>query len=476
MPRALANLQDFLDADSMTDELPEDFDRFTPAVLREKGTKAGHATPSHPLFDLCGRLAELHAEHERSVRVTLFCEARDDVRAALARGKREQALLYFDDLLKGLDQALAGDTGAALAQVIRQRFPVALVDEFQDTDSQQYRIFRRIYRGQKACGLFLIGDPKQAIYAFRGADIFTYMAAREDSQREGQCYTLGVNWRSGSGLVAAVNRLFGAASKPFVYDEHIPFQPVAAAPDADAAPLVLADGPPPPMQFWLLPLTEDNETSRPPGYIRRDSAAEAAASACAGHIAGLLSQADAGKARLGERPLQSADIAVLVRSHREGERMRDALRACGVSSVTLSQDSIFASEDAAELAILLQALGDISDERRLRAALATSLLGRTAEELDRLANDEVAWEALLAQFQGYRDHWLERGFMAALQLLIEEQAIARRLARRPDGERRLGNLLQLLELLQVASTEHPGCEALLRWFADQRAEGRSLPG
>lgn len=452
-------------------KLGTDFARLTPSGL-ERGTKAGQSPPAHPFFDLCARLQRLVPLAERAHWAEILHAARDYLRQALERRKRDEGLLYFDDLLRRLDQALEGEGAKALAEALRRRHPVALIDEFQDTDPQQYRIFRRVYAGQPGCGLFLIGDPKQAIYAFRGADIFTYMLAKDDSGKEGQQYTLGINWRSGSRLITALNALFTNAPRPFLFEEHIGYQPIKASPKADEKSLLVDGVEPVPLQFLMLALAEDNRTKQAPHCIRKEAARKESAQACAERVADLLSLADAGRATLGSRLLAPGDIALLVRTHREGDEVQQALRGCGVNSVTLSQDSVFASEDAKELAMVLGALGSLHDEGLVRVALATVLLGHDAATLDSLARDEIAWEAVLARFQGYWQRWQEQGPLVAVQSLIEEEGVAERLLRRPDGERRLTNLIQLLELLQVASVEHPGSDGLLRWFAEERAAGR----
>lgn len=451
-------------------DLDKHFERLTPEGI-QRGTKPGQTPPAHPFFTLCGRLQVLAPLAARAAVAEVLREARDAMRQALERRKRDEGLLHFDDLLRRLDQALEAQGGGAgpLAEAMRRRHPVALIDEFQDTDPQQYRIFRRVYGGRPGCGLYLIGDPKQAIYGFRGADIFTYMLAKDDSAREGHQWTLKVNWRSGTRLIAALNTLFGNARRPFVFEEHIAYHPVDPSPKADAEPLRLEGVEPVPLEFLLLALSETNQSKKPPGFIRKEAAREEAARGCAERVAGLLNLADAGRATLGGRPLSPGDIAFLVRTHREGEEVQHALRRCGVNSVTLSQDSVFTSEDAGELGVVLSALGALHDEGLVRAALATALLGYDAAALEALARDEILWESVLARLQGYRGQWQGQGPLVAMQHLIQAEGVAERLLRRPDGERRLTNLLQLLELLQVASAEHPGIDGLLRWFADQRA-------
>lgn len=467
--KAVGAAEELTSADQPPGILPAAFERLTPVGLA-KGTKPGHDPPTHQFFDLCGCFRELLDNVDTRSLALFLTRARRFVREALDSRKREEGLMYFDDLLRRLDLALAADGGEALAARIRERYPAALIDEFQDTDPQQYRIFRRVYGEQRACGLFLIGDPKQAIYSFRGADIFTYMRAREDSEHGGQ-YTLGVNWRSGSRLIEAVNTLFGTTHRPFIYEPHINFEPVRPSPGADGKPLLIDGVEPIPLQLWMLEIDEDNRTSRPPGFIRADAALRAAARACAEDIARLLNLAGAGRATIGGRALEPGDIALLVRTHREGDLVQQALRICGINSVSLSEDSVLATEDADELVTLLDALADLRDEGRVRAALATSLLGYGAIELERLGDDEMAWEGLLARFQSYRERWRQQGIMVAIQALLAAEQVPARLLRRPDGERRLTNLLQLLELLQVASADHSGIAGLLRWLADQRAGG-----
>jgi exodeoxyribonuclease V beta subunit len=445
-------------------DLPADFRRLTPGVLAEK-TKAGWEPPQHPFFSLCGELEPLPGRVERLRRAHFLAEALHDCRTALATRKEETRQLFFDDLLRRLDHALEGAGGEALAARLRARAPVALIDEFQDTDPLQYRIFKRIYGARPECGLYFIGDPKQAIYAFRGADVFTYIRARRETASVGSQYTLDVNWRSTPMLVQTINRLFERSTAPFVYSRDIPFHGVEAARGTDRAALEIRHVPPDPMWIWLL--------SHPEGAGERltkgDADAQAAAG-CAARIAGLLALGERGEASIGGRAVAARDIAVLVRTHREGDSVQAALRRVGVASVSLSQDSVFATEEAGDLAQLLEALADGADEGLIRGATASHLLGYRVSDLEALNEDEAAWEALLERFQGYRERWRQRGFMSAFQGLIHGEGVASRLLAWPDGERRLTNLLQLAELLQVAEQEHPGPDALRRWLADRRAE------
>ena len=457
---------DALVAGEMPFTLPKGFERFTPALLAQQ-TKAGQAVPDHRFFHRCGTFSSELETTLRAKRIRLIAEARTAIAAELAQSKHRRQVLFFDDLLRLLDQALAGDGGPALAAAIRRRFPVALIDEFQDTDPIQYRIFRRIYPQDEDGVLFLIGDPKQAIYSFRGADIFTYMQARDDAGPE-RIHTLGTNWRSAAGLVKAVNTLFSQARRPFVYDRHIPFMPVAPGPEADRKPLILDGKSPPPLQIVFIP-SAGLATTGKEARINADAARQSAARNCAEKIVHLLALGGQGRARIGDDPVKAADIAVLVRSHRDGMRIQEALRARGVASVSLSRESVFDTPEAESLERVLLALAGPGHEGRLRAALATGLMGWQAGRILGLDLDERDHDRLQVRFRGYRDLWLRRGFEAAFFALLDGEKVCRRLRAEADGERRLTNLLHLGELLQAASRGCAGIEGLLRWLADQRA-------
>ena len=451
----------------MPDTLPKDFDRLTPAMLAEQ-TKPGAEMPRHRVFDLCGRIQSLCETAARLPRALFLREARDAIRATMDREKARLRAMFYDDLLTHLDRALSVAGGDAFAERIRARLPAALVDEFQDTDPTQARIFQTIYGGRDDCCLLLCGDPKQAIYSFRGADIFAYMNAKRATREEVR-FTLGTNWRSSSRMVRAFNALFGSADNPFLFAPEIAYEDVAPSPRADGKPLLIDGVEPVPLQIRQLRLTDENESQSPKGWIRVGAARTALATHCAECVAELLTLADAGKATLGERALTSGDIAILVRSRHEGELVQEALRACGVASVTLSQDSVYGSEDAEAMGLVLEAIASPQDEPLLRAALATGVLGFDAHTLESLSEQETEWENVIDRFMGYRAAWDERGFIAAFQDLLDREDVAERLLARPDGERRLTNILQLAELLQVASREHGSIAALLAWFTEQRA-------
>ena len=442
--------------ETLSYQLPDALEKFAQSFLLER-TKAGGEPPVHPLFSAVESLLA------SSLTLTdlVLARAMVEIRDAVAREKRRRGELGFDDMLSRLDEALRGDSGEALASAIRQRFPVAMIDEFQDTDPQQYRIFRRIWRQQPETALLLIGDPKQAIYAFRGADIFTYMKARGDVAAH---YTLDTNWRSSPGMVGSVNRLFSLSDNPFMFRE-IPFLPVKAAAKNQGLRFTVDAADVPAMNVWLMP----GETVGAGDYQTF------MAQLCATQIRDWLSAGQQGRALLwrGEtsRPVQASDITVLVRNRLEAAQVREALQTLGIPSVYLSnRDSVFETLEAQELLWLLQAVLSPERENTLRSALATSMFGLTARDIENLNQDEQAWDALVEEFSEYRQIWRQRGVMPMLRALMTARHIAENLLATRGGERRLTDILHISELLQEAASQLESEHALVRWLTQHIAE------
>ncbi|MER3560224.1 exodeoxyribonuclease V subunit beta [Klebsiella pneumoniae] len=442
--------------ETLSYQLPDALEKFAQSFLLER-TKAGGEPPVHPLFSAVESLLA------SSLTLTdlVLARAMVEIRDAVAREKRRCGELGFDDMLSRLDEALCGDSGETLASAIRQRFPVAMIDEFQDTDPQQYRIFRRIWRRQPETALLLIGDPKQAIYAFRGADIFTYMKARGDVAAH---YTLDTNWRSSPGMVGSVNRLFSLSDNPFMFHE-IPFLPVKAAAKNKGLRFTVDAADVPAMNVWLMP----GDTVGSGDYQTF------MAQLCATQIRDWLSAGQRGRALLwrGEtsRPVQASDITVLVRNRLEAAQVREALQTLGIPSVYLSnRDSVFETLEAQELLWLLQAVLAPERENTLRSALATSMFGLTALDIENLNQDEQAWDALVEEFSEYRQIWRQRGVMPMLRALMTARHIAENLLATRGGERRLTDILHISELLQEAASQLESEHALVRWLAQHIAE------
>ncbi|WP_395302139.1 exodeoxyribonuclease V subunit beta [Enterobacter mori] len=440
-------------------QLPDALEKFSQRFLTER-TKADGIVPEHPLFVA---IESLLAE-PLTLNDLMITRAMTEIREAVAREKRRRGELGFDDMLSRLDAALCSENGEALAAAIRTRFPVAMIDEFQDTDPQQYRIFRRIWRQQPDTALLLIGDPKQAIYAFRGADIFTYMKARSEVAAH---YTLETNWRSAPGMVESVNTLFKQMDAAFMFRE-IPFLPVKFAEKNASLRFEFNGETQPAMNLWLL----DGEGCGVGDYQ------SAMAQHCAAQIRDWLSAGARGEAVLwrGEQanPVKASDITVLVRSRQEAALVRDALTLLNIPSVYLSnRDSVFETLEAQEMLWLLQAVLAPERESTLRSALASAMMGLNARDIDALNNDEDAWDNVVEEFAHYRERWQKRGVMAMLRELMAKRQIAENMLATAGGERRLTDILHISELLQEAGTQLESEHALVRWLSQQIADPNS---
>jgi exodeoxyribonuclease V beta subunit len=394
------------------------------------------------------------------------------VQQRLAHLKRQAGSFGFADMLQRLDAALAGPQGARLRERIITQTPVALIDEFQDTSALQYRLFDALYRtaaNDPATTLLLIGDPKQSIYRFRGADIHSYLAARRAT--EGRHYVLATNYRSTQALVAAVNTLFqraedrdGEGAFGFRHangvDNPLPF--VAVGAQGRPEQLVHTGGPVPPLS-----LVWDRQPCNGQDHVRRFAAR------CAAQIVAWLNDPACGFER-SDPPARSwvrlrpADIAVLVRSGREAQAVRRELRARGVASVYLSdRDSVFAGPEAADLLRWLRAVAAPTDVRLVRAALATATVGLSLAALAHLAQDDEAFDARCEQLRELHLVWQTQGVLTLLRQTLHRLDLPATWLAQPGGERRLTNVLHLAELLQDASSALDGEQALIRWLAEE---------
>lgn len=478
--------------DIETLDIKTGFERLTTQGIAEVW-KSG--TPlTHPALDAMAGLQRALASLPQPD-TALLRHAAQWVRHRFDQEKRRRAEMGFDDMLQRLDDALHGENGDRLADLIRTQFPVAMVDEFQDTDPVQYRIFDKVYQVEQNrddCALLMIGDPKQAIYAFRGADIFTYLRAR--SATEGRHASLDTNFRSTHAMVAAVNRVFGLAEDrlagrgAFLFrrgsGNPVPFLSVAAAgrkerftergaldrtAPADAASRHATPGNDAALTVWHMA----SDAPLGSGGYRHHFAG-----VCASEIVRLLnlsSQGEAGFARDNApgtpltplTPLRPADIAILVRDFAEARAIRGALSQRGVRSVYLSdKDSVFDGQEASDLLAWLKACAEPDLDRPLRAALATRTLALPLAALERINQDERHWEDRVMQFRQYRGLWRKQGVLPMLRRLLHDFDLPRALMQRPDGERVLTNLLHLAELLQQAASELDGEQAVIRHLAD----------
>ncbi len=454
LPTWVQSVTEFFEADpERAIALPKGFERFCNEALEEAG---GQDLLETPLVRACQLAHERFLEFEgrlqrHALRFKLALV--QFVRRELPRRTREKRALSFDDLLQRLHDALHASGGAALSHSLRQRYPVALIDEFQDTDPVQLGIFHAIYRDAPQTGLFLIGDPKQAIYSFRGADVYSYVSAARATD-ESRHYTMATNFRSDPSMVAAVNHVFSSAAHPFLLPD-IHFRPVRANAEADQlrrAGGESASG------LELLTLDEERGPSTPPPT-----------QALPRLIAADISRTLAANLRCKGEPLSPGDIAVLTRTNVQAFDVQSALRELLIPSVVLGDKSVYDSEEAAELEQVLAAVMQPTNAALLRAALATEMLGLKATDLLRLEQEEERWELWLRRFTELQAAWTQIGFVQMIRSLLTQCGVQERLLALPDGERRMTNLLHLIELLHsAASLGHLGPSGLLSQLSQHR--------
>jgi len=427
--------------------------RFSSAALRDKGWAGESAYPAFAALEAL----HTYLQAEPDVASGVLGHAAAEIAASYRSAKNTLAQFDFSDLLQRLYYALQAPDGR-LAAAIRQQYPVALVDEFQDTDPWQYGALAKIYAPDLnqapnlnpnpalGLGLVMIGDPKQAIYSFRGADLATYLQARHQAHA---IHTLSGNYRSTAGVVAAVNHVFGNAQQPF---GEVPFDPVVAC-SKKVLPLQVHGAAQPALTVWQL------RHAKPP---RKEVFLRQMAAVFATQMVGLL---NAGAAAPGQ-------MAVLVRDGAQARAIRQALFARGVRSVYLSErDSVYATPEAQDLWRIVAAVANPRSTDKVRAALATRLWGLPFATLEALLQDEEAWDARVECFHAWQAVWQRQGFLPMLHHLLHDEGIPAQLlnagALGNEGERRLTNLLHLGDLLQTAAATLQGEAALVRYLEQQ---------
>jgi exodeoxyribonuclease V beta subunit len=369
----------------------------------------------------------------------------------LERRKRRTGVMTYDDLLTRLDATLSGPGGDAVARRLRERWRVVLVDEFQDTDPVQWNIMRRAFGTGT---LVLIGDPKQAIYAFRGADVFAYLDAARTASTQA---TLEVNWRSDQGLIDAYDALFGGAR---LGHPGIVYRRVRAG-DAQRPRL-----PGPPLRVRVVARDEPSVRTTPGGYASAPSAREHIATDLAADLVAQLS---------GGAPIAPGDVAVLVRTNRNAAQIRDALDAAGIPAVINGAGSVFGTRPARDWLRLLEAIERPTSEVRARSAALTPFLGWTAEQV--ATAGEAAWEDVHRRLHGWARLLRVQGVASLAETITLVEGLPERILAATDGERRLTDLRHVAQLLHAAATtEQLGTTALTAWLRRRIAEAEQDTG
>ncbi|MCP4721782.1 MAG: UvrD-helicase domain-containing protein, partial [Desulfobacteraceae bacterium] len=467
--------------------------KFTRTRLAAK-TKEGQAPPVHEFFDLCEELLELSRVMETNL-ISLKLEFFVYFRQELEKMKLTQGACFFDDLINDLAAALEGDWEQLRAGVIK-KYRACLIDEFQDTDPAQYMIFSRLFAGldsvrpdsagsgpvksdfsgsdsggpdshKKQMPFFMIGDPKQAIYAFRGGDIFAYLSACKDSD---QIFTLEKNYRSAPLMVDAVNDLFSLDDNPFLFKQ-IEFTRVMTP--KTAINRLVGKSPLPPLQFAFVKREGFALDRR--GYIKKEDGLKAIPRLLAIDILSVLNSdkrllegsGEGAKAGTCPREISPGDMAVLVRTNSQAEAVHQALADVNIPSYLSKTGSVFDSREAIELYDILSAVYEPDRIGLLKAALASSVFGFSGVMLADLDRDEKQLWEQQDKFRGFKDIWEQKGFVSMIMALFHSDDGVLRASSRLR-ERGLTNFYHLIELVsQAAQQRYLSMFYLLKWYGEQ---------
>jgi exodeoxyribonuclease V beta subunit len=427
------------------------FRNFTPEKITGS-TKKGYDPPGSPVFELCGRLGKAFDEYIKAGNaflVNMKKELFTYIDRCLLERKSLSSRRTYDDLIRDVHRGIGASR--LLAKKMNARYRAALIDEFQDTDDLQFEIFNSLFNTGSTI-LFLIGDPKQAIYRFRGADIFSYLRA---SGLMSERYTLTRNWRSSPGLIDAINLIFGQCTNPFIF-ERISYHTISAGDEKQDKRFMKNGEPLPFLDIWLG--TGDEVTSRKTGVLLRELASE---------ISLIISRGSDNPYSIDGRRINPGDIAVLVRTRNQVMAVRDALALYNIPSASRAMESVFTTDEAVYMYLIVSAVAEPSNYRAVRAAASTPVLGMTAGDIYTSGSVSGSGiDALTSRLYDYREEWISSGFIAMFSMFLEGESVPARIFSMKGGERMMTDLNHLAEILHNAEHEK-GCTPgeLAAWFA-----------
>ncbi|PLX68546.1 MAG: exodeoxyribonuclease V subunit beta [Denitrovibrio sp.] len=426
--------------------------RFTQTAINEKATAKG--TIEHPFFSLVEnwynneeRFQEVAKDFSATFRYRLY----EYMQEVLEQHKLKNNMQSYDDLIARMRNAVRENEGqGVMTSSLNKKYKAALIDEFQDTDPYQYDIFHTAF-GKQNKPFFMIGDPKQAIYSFRGADVFAYLKA---ATADGKQYTLLDNYRSDPQLVEAINRFF-MMDKAFILKQ-IEYSPSEGA--SLEMKLVIDGKTEPPVTLW----ESEDKGAKKEEPINADYVARVTAN----HISSLLNKSESGNANLNGKRVKPSDIAVLCRSKTQMIKVKNALADCNVPAVVSGSENVFASHEAIELANILSAVISPFNQKAIKTALATPLFGYTADQINGLTETDE-WDDITEEFRGYSDIINMKGFAPMFVHLASKRKLYQTIAGIQNGERKLTNYIHITELAQRHEADKKAAPMdILNWLKE----------
>ncbi len=434
-------------------------DLATKKVLNKCAEEVLHQFEQHPVMQalksFCEALSQLNLDLDLLDAYLKFYLSRE-VKKRLPQVLQQKSETTFAQQIRTLSEALQGEQGLRFAKFVQARYPLILVDEFQDTNQDQDNMLARIWRDQKrymqGC-MIMVGDPKQAIYGFRGCDMLTYNKARADVlSKQGQQYSLRHNHRSVKVLVQAVDALF---QRQMDFGEEVIYSPVEAGSRPHPA-LIDAQGENHQPLRWLL-LNDKKDEPLQVAWKIRD----------------LLNQGIAEKIYLAEktgpRYLTENDIAILSKNHDGLDKAQYELERLGIRVNRPSKRSVFDHAVAKDVGAVLTAIMHPYDEGKIKRALLSRLLGFNLQQLIQLENQADGLSQFIYDFDCIREMWLQKGFLTAWQYCLNLFQVWKNLVaiQSRDNERSVVNLRHLTELLCQHSEQYQGAQKLYHWYLKQ---------
>lgn len=427
-----------------------------------------------PFFDICDQFTR-KLETIKDLKTSLLFAAIQDIKSRrqklLSRGEH----LTYQDLLSSVDKALRHEqTGKKLAKRLFQKMPFALVDEFQDTDPVQYAIFKTIYGEHVQNGsLMMIGDPKQSIYRFRGADIFTYLKAKEDAlqRSEDAVFVLKKNYRSRPSLIKAVNALFTYQEQPFLLQSNsnsgrtvIGYEPSLSGNEALEEGIIVDGVVPPAMDIIY------KGTGGKIDNIKSDIFHNVAS-----QISSMLVKAKEGRFTINKEgehtALTAGDIAILVQSNRDAAAVKKVLKQYGIGAVTFSRETVFQSQEAEAIYSFMRAALSPGNTVTFNRLLLSGLMGFHLSDLEARMKDDEKRVKMIQELEELSAMWKRRGFYPAFRQFLMRENRLEKIAEAYGAERVLTNLFHLADICAMVEKEYAMMpHALTDWFSRQQSE------
>lgn len=442
-------------------------EKFTSTFVQEKPLKKSSTAPrpDHSFFELIDILYHGKTVLENQI----LRESCERMKHSYLQKRQQQQVLIFDDLLafteRALDPEKNGGNATLLTHALREKYPVALIDEFQDTDQIQYSIFRRIYVEVRRENhlLYMIGDPKQSIYLFRGADLKTYFKARNDAE---STFTLSKNFRSTQPLIEGVNAVFSGKSS--FLDDELTYKTSSA--DKITSDLIVTHESDAPLRFVDIKARNGNKSVSELAVMKWVISS----------ISRLLSNRPAESTILDKtsgqiRQVHPGDIALLVGTHNQSRRLKNMLAEVGIPAVESGEISVFLSEEAGYLNLLLDVAQNPRRSRKVRALLTTPLFGLNSEQVKAAASDDIKWSQFIETFRVGEQIAQSKGILAGLRFLFDRFEIEKNLVCGGNGERSITNMRHLAELLHAEeASQRRSLSGLASWLLAQRSNANAV--